>query len=91
MVGFNIFDPESFPGSQFNQNYLYNLSLEKPKIESDILTEYEFNEPKLNKQIAQALFVKGKSVLLPNREGTHINNFSRTTEDRKQTVIGITE
>lgn len=91
MVGFNIFDPESFPGSQFNQNYLYNLSLEKPKIESDILTEYEFNEPKLNKQIAQALFVKGKSVLLPNRESTHINNFSRTTEDRKQTVIGITE
>lgn len=91
MVGFNIFDPQGFSGSVFWQNYLYNLALEKPKIESDILTDYEFDEPKLNKQIAEALFAKGKSVLLPNNDSNHINNFSQTTEDKAQTIIGITE
>lgn len=89
--GFAVFDPQGYPGSEYINNYFYNLSAGKPKIQANITVPYEFDEAKLNQQIAEALFIKGKTVLLPNSDKYRINNFTRLNEDGTQAIYGIIE
>lgn len=90
-VGYAVYDPEGFTGSQFVNNYFYNLKSGAPKIEGTITEPYVYSESKLNQQIAEALFNGGKTVMLPKCDKYRINNFTQRNEDGTQALYGIVE
>ena len=90
-VGYAVYDPENYSGSQFINNYFYNLKTGAPKVEATLTEPYVFEESKLNQQIAEALFNGGKTVMLPKCDKYRINNFTQRNEDGTQALYGIVE
>lgn len=88
MVGYNVYDPEAFPGSLFINNVFYNLKLGQAKIEGQLTQPYEC-EASLNDDLAHSLYEQDDRAYLPASNEFGINNFTRYSDDNKQFLYGL--
>ena len=87
-TGYNLFDPEDHPYSQFINNYMFNTALDKQKIKGHIDQQYQYPELE-NSDQAQTLVKTPKQAQLPKAEEFVIPNFTQLSEDGKNFIYGI--
>ena len=88
MVGYNVYDPEAFPGSLFINNVFYNLKLGEAKIEGQLTQPYQC-EASFSDDLAHTLYHQDDRAYLPATSDFTINNFTRYSEDGSQFLYGL--
>ena len=88
MVGYNVYDPEAFPGSLFINNVFYNLKLGEAKIEGNLTQPYVC-EASFDDELAHELYHQDDRAYLPATNEFVIDNFTRYSEDGSQFLYGL--
>lgn len=87
MVGYGVYDPQRYSGSQFINNFMLNLSSQAPKTKATIQVPYAYSPDKLSR--ARDFYEAERQAQLPARPGYMINNFSQTSADGEYFLNGV--
>ena len=90
MVGYTVYDPMKFTGTELTNNYLFNLGSKTTRIDGMETQPYVYSS-KVNEELASSLFETGPTATLPQCDAFFIENFTRLSDDGKDFIYGISK
>ncbi|MCU7556106.1 right-handed parallel beta-helix repeat-containing protein [Alteromonas sp. ASW11-19] len=88
MVGYNVYDPQAYPGSEFSHNLFYNLALGEAKV-TDNISQDKGGSITVDQQRAMQLAEQSERAWLPANALHYIQGFTQVSADGETLLYGL--